>query len=459
MSGAAALKPRSATLRVTQTLVERALAIGYDALPADVLRLARQCVLDWIAVTLAAVGDPLVALLVDEALEQGGKPVASLVGRNIKVGALQAALINGTASHALDYDDVNLAISGHPSAVLAPALLALAEAQDARGDELLAAFVAGYEFACRAGQLVAPGHYLRGFHATSTVGSLGAAVACARLLGLDAQRMAHSVGIAATQAAGLKSMFGTQCKPFHAGLAAQNGLRAALLAARGMESRGDALECAQGFAAAMSPDFHPEAALAGPEKFRIRENLFKFHASCYGTHSAIECARRLRAGHGLTPGMIAQVTIRVEHGADAVCNIAEPRTGLEAKFSLRLTTAMALAGRDTSDLTLFTEATASDPELVALRDRTHVELVADWPLMQTEVIVDLDDGRRVRAMCDTGIPPGDYEEQGRRLVAKFRRLVEPVLGAQRCGKLLAMLDDPAPPRVRDLMAECGAPLQ
>ncbi len=179
----------------------------------------------------------------------------------MRLPPLAAALVNGSASHALDFDDVNMAMPGHPSVAILPGLLALAEERGASGAEILAAFVAGYELQCRLGRTIAPGHYDGlGFHATATVGSFGAAAACAHLLGLDAAATATALGIAATQAAGLKSMFGTMCKPLHAGKAASNGLLAAKLASRGFTSRADALECAQGFARTHSADFVPERA-------------------------------------------------------------------------------------------------------------------------------------------------------------------------------------------------------
>jgi len=431
---------RDTSVPVTQELVRRALALDYQQVPAWVRELSVQCMLDWFAVTLAGARDPLVRLLLDEAREEGGKPGASVIGWATQVTRAQGALINGTASHVLDYDDVNLNINGHPSAVLVPAVLAVGESIDASGEAVLGAFLAGYEFACRAGRLIAPGHYLRGYHATSTVGGLGAALACARLLGLDADRTAHAVGIAATQAAGLKGMFGTECKPFHAGMAAQSAVRAAVLAARGMGSRADALECRQGFAAVMSPDFSLEAALGDSDTFYIGDNLFKYHAACYGTHSAIECARSLAQAHGLAPETIEQVTVRVERGADAVCNIAEPRTGLEAKFSLRFTTAMALAGRDTSDLAIYNEQTAADPVLVALRDKVTVQLVSDWPAMQAGVQVRLRGGQQIETECDAGIPNADRADQGRRLHQKFSRLVVPALGKASAEELEQRLD-------------------
>ena len=201
-------------------------------------------------------------------------------------------------------------------------MLALGEAVDASGSDLLLAYVAGHELACRAGALVQPNNYARGFHSTSTVGAFGAAIACARLLGLDARRSAMALGIAGTRASGLKAMFGTDCKSYHAGLAAEDGVRAALLAQRGLSSRLDVLECRQGFAATQSTDFHPGRALAADRWF-IRDNLFKYHAACYGTHSTIECAQSLRNQHRLDPSKINRVLITVERVNDSTCNIQE----------------------------------------------------------------------------------------------------------------------------------------
>ena len=182
-----------------------------------------------------------------------------------------------------------------------------------------------------------------------------------------------ALGIAGTQAAGLKSQFGTMCKPFHAGKAAQNGLLAARLAARGFSSRTDLLECVQGFAATHGPDFSPEAALAAPaDGFHILANLFKYHAACYMTHAPIETARQARREHGLSPDQIAGITLRLDAGCDRICNIPAPVDGLQSKFSLRQTVAMALAGIDTASLGAYSEENARDPALIRLRERmTH----------------------------------------------------------------------------------------
>jgi 2-methylcitrate dehydratase PrpD len=438
MTAATSTRPAAAETAVTAEIARRSAALSHGELPGDIRLLARQCLLDWLAVTLAGAGEELSHILRAEAAEQGGNEAATLIGDGRKVPTQQAALVNGAASHALDYDDVNMAMGGHPTVPVMPALLALAEARQASGAQFIAAFVAGYEALCRIGRLVAPGHYARGFHATATVGSFGAAAACAHLLGLDAPGTAVALGIAGTQAAGLKSMFGTMCKPLHAGKAAQNGLIAASLAARGFTSRGDVLECPQGFAETQSPDFRPEAALAEPPGgWHLRHNLFKYHAACYLTHAPIECAREIRERLALEPEAVREAVLRVDAGASKVCHILAPRTGLEAKFSLRLTTAFALAGRDTASLDTYDERNAGDPLLVRLRDKVRVEFERGWPHTLAELKVTLADGRSAEARRDSGKPAGDLAAQGRRLEAKFMALAAPVLGERGAERLAA----------------------
>ena len=424
---------------LTRALAEQAKTLTYADLPDDVRKLARQCVIDYVACTLAGAQDDLASILLAEMAEQGGEPIATVIGHGERLPVLSAAVVNGAASHALDYDDVNLAMTGHPSVVLLSALLPLAEERGSPGRDVMTAFVAGYELQCRLGLALAPGHYnALGFHATGTLGSFGAAAACAHLLGLDAEKFAVALGIAGTQAAGLKSMFGTMCKPLHAGKAAYHGLLAARLARRGFTARQDIVECAQGFARTHSPDWHPERALAEPPRgFHILNNLFKYHAACYMTHAPIEAARKLREQHMLKPDQIERIRLALDETCDRICNIPAPRTGLEAKFSLRLTTAMALAGVDTGGLASYSEATAADPALVALRDKVEFDFrngvsntVADMELVLT-------DGRSVSTSYDSGVPAGDIDEQGRRIAEKFSSLAEPLIGT----RARSLLDD------------------
>src|SRR5438105_3146858 len=426
----------TAATDLTHTLAEQASTVTYDALPEPVRALARQCVLDYYGVALAGKDDDLVAILLAELAEAGGIEPASVIGHKQRLPALSAALVNGAAGHALDYDDVNLAMPGHPSVAILPGLLALAEQRRSSGREVIAAFVAGYETACRIGSALRPGHYDRGFHATGTVGCLGAAAACARLLGLDAEATARALGIAGTQAAGLKSQFGTMCKPFHAGKASQNGLLAARLAARGFSSRPDLVECEQGFAPTHGPDFRPEAALADPPNgFHIFANLFKYHAACYLTHGPIECARNLREQHGIKPEQVARMTLSLDRSCGRVCNIPAPSDGLEAKFSLRQTVAMALSGVDTASLGEYSAATANDPGLVQLREKLALDFHDGWPQAAAELEVALTDGRVLKAQHDAGIPSADIAAQGERLAAKFDALAGPALGAARSSEL------------------------
>ena len=428
--------------RLTQVLAGQAQALNYGELLAPVREIARQCVLDYLGVALAGAEDPLVRILLDEMAEAGGSRQAGIIGHSIRLPALSAALVNGAAAHALDYDDVNMAMPGHPSVAILPGLLALAEQKGSSGREVVVAFIAGYETACRIGAALQPGHYNLGFHSTSTVGSFGAAAACARLLGLDAETTAMALGIAGTQAAGLKSQFGTMCKPFHAGKAAQNGLLAARLAQRGFSSRRDIVECVQGFALTHGPDFTPDAARATPEAgFHLWANLFKYHAACYFTHAPIECARRLREEHRLTPDAIAGITVRIDASCDRVCNIPTPIDGLQSKFSLRQTVAMALAGVDTASFNAYSAENARDPRLVKLRERIKFEWQQGWPQTLCELELELVDGRRVSARHDAGVPACDIPEQGERLGAKFDALVAPVFGAPRARELREMISD------------------
>jgi 2-methylcitrate dehydratase PrpD len=444
-------------LPLTRLIAQKSAALGYGDLPAEIRAVARQCVLDWFAVTLAGAHDELSDILAAEATLDSGDGAATLVGRGKKAPPLLAALVNGTASHALDYDDVHLSYIGHTTVAVLPALLALAETREVTGAELMAAFVAGFETTCRVGSALQPGHYQMGFHATATAGSFGAAAGCARLLRLDADRTAMALGIAATQAAGLKSMFGTMCKPLHAGRTAENGLLAARLAARGFSSRPDAIECAQGFAATHGPDFHPEAALADPPGgFHIRGNLFKYHAACFMTHAPIECARAVAAQPGFAADKVRSVRLTADRGTDLMCNIRAPRTALEAKFSLRFTVALALAGVDTAALGTYSEAATADPRLVALRDKVEVGFSDGGGRSAAAIAVTMADGSVLTAEHDAGVPAKDVAAQGRRIEAKFLSLAAPVVGAARAHSLreaVAGLDELR--SVRALMALAG----
>jgi 2-methylcitrate dehydratase PrpD len=440
---------------VTASLAAACRARGFGALPADVVFLAKQCLLDWFGVALAGSQEPLSVILRDEALAEGGNPQATLVGSGVRVSTRQAALVNGAASHALDFDDVQMTMSGHPTVPVAPAVLALAEARGASGAEVLAAFVAGFEMESRVGALVMPGHYAAGWHATGTLGAFGAAAGCAHLMGLSQDQWQTAMGIAGTQAAGLKSMFGTMCKPLHAGKAAENGLLAATLAARGFSSNPDVLDVAQGFTATQTATPHPERALAvEDDDFAIRRVLFKYHAACYGTHPTIEGILRLKERHGLVPENVEQIRLGVPIGNLSMCNIQEPVTALEGKFSLRFTAALALVTDDTSDHA-FTDEAMHDQRLLAVRDRV---MVTGREGGGTEVALRLRDGSELVESVNLDTPAADLDIQWQRLAAKFSALASPVIGESGAARLLELISKLESLESVAALFECAAPM-
>ena len=367
--------PTTDTQTVTAALAGRVSAMRLADMPPAALTVAKQCLLDWIGVTLAGRNEPLVRILLEELASSDDGDRAggvSILGHGRRWRIDDAVLINGAMGHALDFDDVIMPM-GHPTVPVAPVVFALAEQRGATGAAALEAFIAGVETECRIARLLGPSHYARGWHTTATTGAFGAAAAAAHLLGVEGEALTHAFGLAGTQAAGLKSCFGTMSKPLHPGKAAQNGLLAARLAARGFTSDTDILASAQGFAATQSTTADPAAGLEVRAQPWVVEALFKYHAACYLTHDSIEAANQLRIEAHIAPDAIEAVTVRVPGGHLGVCNIQAPATGLECKFSLRMTTALALAGEDTFQEALFSDATAQRPDLVALRDRVSID--------------------------------------------------------------------------------------
>jgi 2-methylcitrate dehydratase PrpD len=424
---------------VTAVLAEKAASLRYDDLSAEARTVAGHCFMDFFGVTLAARDEPLANILAEQIAEDGGTPQATVIGRGTRANIEQAALLNGAMSHALDFDDVNFNLGGHPTVPVAPAVLALAEHRKLDGKRLVEAFAAGFETECRIGRLIGKSHYQRGWHTTATVGTMGAAAAVSNMLRLDAATTAHALGIAATQAAGLKSVFGTMCKPLHPGRAAAIGLQAARLAQRGFTSNPAILDVEQGFVATQSEDPNPQAALVDPTGgFYLPQTLFKYHAACYLTHSSIEASNMLRREFALQLDAIRKVTLSVDEGHLRVCNIEKPQTGLEVKFSLRATNALALLGENTASDATFSDSTARRGEVVDLCSRIDVATWKQKSHTLSEVAVHLNDGRVVRKAFDVGIPMTDLAAQGTSLTQKFFGLAEPAVGAERAREIAAI---------------------
>ncbi|MYE00563.1 MAG: MmgE/PrpD family protein [Alphaproteobacteria bacterium] len=424
------------TPHVTHELARFASGIRYENLPEDVRFMARQCLLDWLGVTLAGSQEPLALMLKAEAAEEGGAPRATLIGGGAKTSMGQAALVNGAAGHALDFDDVLGAMTGHPTAPVAPVALALAEGRGLDGRRVVAGIVAGIEVEARIGRVLGDSHYARGWHATGTVGAFGAAAAAANMLGLDAGQTARAFGIAGTQAAGLKSMFGTMCKPLHAGKAARNGLMAATLAERGFTSRDDVLDCVQGFTDTQTETFRPEALLEEPDRFHILDTLFKYHPACYGTHATIEACLGIAENPAFEAGDVERVEVKVPMSALRMCNIPAPETGLEAKFSLAYNVGLGLTKKATGALDIYFDENLDRPDVHAIREAVSVEGSGDMPKFAADVVVHLGSGVVLRGAGDVGVPANDLGRQWEKLQGKFRALAAPLLGGEAAETLI-----------------------
>lgn len=430
---------------LTSALATIAHEVSYESLPADVKTVARQALMDWVGVALAGANEDFVHSMVRVLSAQGGAAQCTAIGHPLRLPSVNAALMNGLSSHALDYDDVHFAIPGHASAPVLAAALAVAEEIGASGRELVEAFVAGVEVSCRLGLAMAPKHYALGFHATATIGSFGAAAATAKLLKLTPEQVQSTFGIVATRAAGLKAVFGTSCKPLQAGSAASAGVLAALLTQQGFDSTKDVLDHRLGFPATHGGGDNAAYALGAPlcvsdfsdspkfaketdAAFHLQLTLFKYHATCYETHSAIECALKARSRIGEQFDAIRSISVEVNAHCDDICNIQEPRTAFEAKFSIRASVALAFLGVQTGDPAQISTANLYSHAVRELLSRVTVVLCHDVPVPVARMRVEMEDGSCIIEENDSSVPMADLEAQQAKLEKKFFALVDPIIG-------------------------------
>jgi 2-methylcitrate dehydratase PrpD len=334
-------------MSLTQELGRFVADVSFERLPAEAIEVARIGFIDCIATMIAGAGDPAPQLLRRTLQPAGGD--ASLYFSGDKGPAPEAAWINGTAGHALDYDDV-ASLRGHPSTVLVPAILAEGEALDASGRDILAAYVAGYEAWAELAWRDPGHHHRKGWHPTGIFGPIGAAAACASLRRLDAQRTSHALALAASQSSGIMANFGTMTKPFHAGRSAHSGLMAARLAEFGFTGSADAIEHPQGFLSAVSPagevDRETPACDLGSEWKIVRYRLgIKKYPACYCTHRALDAMLELLARRPLRPEEIDTITVSLSDTHSLILRNHRPQTGLEAKFSIEFAMAAAVIAR------------------------------------------------------------------------------------------------------------------
>jgi 2-methylcitrate dehydratase PrpD len=378
---------------------------GFDAatLPPRCTEAARVGIADCVAVMMAGSREAPAGIVRSLAPAATGPDSAPEVPSGRPLSAADAALVNGVAGHVLDYDDV--ALDGHPSVVLAPAILAEGWCLDASGTEAIAAYAAGYEVWAALLELEPGALHEKGFHPTAIWGPLAAAAACARLNRLGPEQTRNAIAVAASLAGGLVANFGTMTKSLHAGRAAQAGVIAARLAKAGFTGAPDLLEHRTGFMMAHSPSGKPD--IGRPEldlgkTWRLERHgvNVKRYPMCYATHRAIDGLLDLIATHGLTPADVGEVRVTIGDTQALILRNHAPRTGLEAKFSMEFAIASALLARRVG-LEQLTDAYVRRPEVVEAMRRvttlTTTERMADLPFAPAdEVAVVLKSGRELK---------------------------------------------------------------
>ena len=417
------------------TLAQFALNYPTQDIPADVMHLAKRCVMNSCGVALFATLDPAINILLDFLRVEGCAPQATVIGSGFRTSPQNAALANGFLGHFEDYDDTHTTVI-HPTAPIMPAVLALSEQHRVSGMDFLGAFAIGVDVACRIG-LVIYKKFRDGaahWHITNTCGVLGAAAAAGRLLKLSEQQMVYAFAIAGTQASGVREVFGSMCKPFHAGKAAQNGLVAALLAQRGFTGTDGIFEGERGLVGVMAKGHDINEAtqdLGG--RWELRQNGLKPYACGQANHGLLDAVLALRKKPGVSPGTIKHMQGSVQEFAPALVRRRHPRSGLESKFCYYHS--MAAAMIDGQALAAqFTDARAADAAVVALRDCIDFHEDPSLSRRAAMVTLELNDGTTYTERIEhpTGTP-GNPMSDGM-VQEKFSGLATTAVGAEQAAK-------------------------
>jgi len=415
---------------LTQHLGQFVADLSPNHLPEEAVRVARMGFIDTIGTMIVGRKEDSVRIMTDVLAPADGPATLTFGAR--KATAPEAAWINGTAAHALDYDDVSL--RGHPSTVLVPAILAEAETLDSTGSDMITAYVAGYEvwaeLALRENGLL----HEKGWHPTGLYGAPAAAAACAKLRKLDAEKSAIAIALGASQSSGLMSNFGTMTKPFHAGKAAHAGIMAARLAEAGFTANTDALEHPRGFLHAISPQGNEDRtseAKAGKEWRILSHGLgIKKYPMCYATHRAIDCMLDLLNNSPIKAGDVKKISVGISDNASKVLRNAQPDTGLAAKFSIQFAMASGIIANRVG-LRELTDEFVQRADVQALMKKVEVVTTTDYdPDMPgaaraDTVAVELNDGRMIAGdpvARATGHPSRPLTEE--QLLEKFTDCLE-----------------------------------
>jgi len=356
-------------MSTTETLVKNILSTRYDDFPETLIEHAKKSIMNWMGVAIGASHHASVDMVLDLKKDLGGSDQVSVYGRSEKADIALASLINGMTAHIFDYDDTHLDTIHHPSSPVAPVAFALGEKLKLSGKEVLTAFILGCEAELRISNAVYPSHYDLGWHITSTTGSFGAAVAAGILLNLSEEQMKHALGLAGTQASGLRDVFGTMTKPFHPGKAAHNGLISALLAKKGFTCSTRILEAKRGFANVLAPQHQLEKVNADWKKvWELEKNSFKPYACGIVLHPVIDACIGLKEASGAGPDDVQEIEIHVNPYVLELTGIEEPKTGLAGKFSVYHTASIAFIDGDAGQ-DQYEDSKVLDPKTVAMHKK------------------------------------------------------------------------------------------
>ena len=456
----------SATAAVTDFILDTTI----EDLPPALLDEGRRCVTDGVGVMLAGSTDACSRIVQEQIGAQGGNPEATILGpAGLRAPASLAARANGTAGHALDFDDTQLSnapdrifgLLTHPTVAPLAAGLAMAERAGASGADLLEAFLIGFEVECKISEAIHPRHYREGFHSTATVGTLGAAATAAKLAGLDREGLVMALGIAASLASGIRLGFGTMTKPLHAGRAAENGILAVDLAARGYTSGHDALEATWGFFRVFGGGFDPDRLNLGDPYTLLDPGVSVKMFPCGSlSHPSLAALLKLVRTEDLAPADIEGITFRAGRNILNPLRYLDPQNALEAKFSVPFLLASAVLRRRVG-IAEFADDFVRSPDVVAMMGRVSVEFDPEidargYDRMRSAMDLRLRDGSEITIEAD--VYPGGPERPLTReeLRAKFRDCAAQALPAERAEEALALVErlDEAP-RTADLVAALG----
>jgi len=388
---------------VTRILADYIVSAKLADIPAAVRKEATRTLLNWTGCAIGGSRTEAVESAVAALSPFFGRAQASLLGRKERLDVFNAALLNGISSHILDFDDTHLRTVIHPAGPVVSAILALAEYRPVTGTDFLNAMVLGIEAECRIGNAVYPAHYDAGWHITGTTGVFGAAAASGKLLGLSAKQMTWALGLAAAQPVGLREMFGTMTKSFHPGRAAQNGLTAAFLASKNFTSSEHGIEAKSGWANVLSPKRnYGEITEKLGHSYEVSLNTYKPFACGIVEHPTIDGCIQLRNQNHLTADQIDRIDLRVHPLVLELTGKKTPQTGLEGKFSVYHSAAVAIVEGAAGEQQ-YSDSAVRNPVTVALRERVNTTIDPSIAEDQVRIAITLKDGRRLEKFIEHAV--------------------------------------------------------